>query len=137
MTKQQLRETVRRIIKQALNEALTPEEQQELIDIEDELRYAIQSKSAPKLSDYRRWKELKAKQQELEDKQQELPEAWEPEVADEPDVDTDIEITPDEDKDDLDIGKKDAPKISPKAEEREIIKKIIARYDSLTEKKYK
>jgi len=65
--------------------------------------------------------------------QQELKEAWEPEVAD-PDVDTDIEITPNEDEDDLDIGKKDAPKISPKAEEREIIKKIIDRYNSLSEK---
>jgi hypothetical protein len=88
-----LRETVRRIIKQALNEALTPEEQQELA------------------------------------------EAWEPEVAD-PDVDTDTKIIPDEDEDDLTFSPDSIPKVNPKAE-REMIKKIIARYDSLTEKKYK
>jgi len=128
MTKQQLRETIRRIIKQALNEALTPEEQQELIDIEDELRYNIQSQSAVSPSMYKRYKELKAKQQEL-------PEAWEPEVAD-PDVDTDIDITPDEDEGDLTFSPDSIPKVNQKAE-REMIKKIIARYDSLTEKKYK
>ncbi len=66
---------------------------------------------------------------------QELPEAWEPEVAD-PDVDTDIEITPDEDEGDLTFSPDSIPKVNPKAE-REMIKKIIARYDSLTEKKYK
>jgi hypothetical protein len=63
MTKQQLRETVRRIIKQTLNEALTPEEQQELEEIEYELRYNIQSKSAVSPSMYKRYKELKAKQE--------------------------------------------------------------------------
>ena len=63
MTKQQLRETVRRIIKQSLNESLTPEEQQELQDIEDELRYNIQSDSAISPSMYKRYKELKAKKE--------------------------------------------------------------------------
>ena len=128
MTKQQLRETVRRIIKQTLNESLTPEEQQELTDIEDELRYNIQTDSAISPSMYKRYKELKAKQQELA-------EAWEPEVAD-PDVDTDTKIIPDEDEDDLTFSPDSIPKVNPKAE-REMIKKIIARYDSLTEKKYK
>ena len=65
----------------------------------------------------------------------ELAEAWEPEVAD-PDVDTDTEIIPDEDEDDLTFSPDSIPKVNPKAE-REMIKKIIARYDSLTEKKYK
>jgi hypothetical protein len=128
MTKQQLRETVRRIIKQTLNESLTPEEQQELTDIEDELRYNIQTDSAISPSMYKRYKELKAKPQELA-------EAWEPEVAD-PDVDTDTKIIPDEDEDDLTFSPDSIPKVNPKAE-REMIKKIIARYDSLTEKKYK
>lgn len=60
---------------------------------------------------------------------------WEPEVAD-PDVDTDTKIIPDEDEDDLTFSPDSIPKVNPKAE-REMIKKIIARYDSLTEKKYK
>jgi hypothetical protein len=128
MTKQQLRETIRSIIKQTLNESLTPEEQQELTYIEDELRYNIQTDSAISPSMYKRYKELKAKQQELA-------EAWEPEVAD-PDVDTDTKIIPDEDEDDLTFSPDSIPKVNPKAE-REMIKKIIARYDSLTEKKYK
>ena len=38
MTKQQLLETIRRVIKQELNEALTPEEEKELEEIEYELR---------------------------------------------------------------------------------------------------
>jgi len=61
MTKQQLREAIRKIIKQELNEALTIEEEQELQDIEDELRYSIQSDSAISPSMYKRYKELKAK----------------------------------------------------------------------------
>lgn len=86
MTKQQLREAIRRIIKAELNEAPLPT------------------------------------------------------VAD-PDTEEDVEttpyISPDEDEDDLDIGKKDHPIITPKAE-RAIIDKIMARYErSLNEKKYK
>lgn len=86
MTKQQLREAIRKIIKQELTEAMwTPE----------------------------------------------------PEVAD-PDVEIEKDplISPDEDEDDLTFSPDSVPKVNPKAE-REMIKKIIARYDSLTEKKYK
>jgi predicted phage gp36 major capsid-like protein len=62
MTKQQLREAIRKIIKQELNEALTAAEKQELQDIEDELRYSIQSDSAISSSMMKRYKELKAKE---------------------------------------------------------------------------
>jgi len=62
MTKQQLLEAIRKIIKQELNEALTSSEKQELQDIEDELRYSIQSDSAISSSMMKRYKELKAKE---------------------------------------------------------------------------
>ncbi len=84
MTKQQLREAIRRIIKQELNEAPYPA------------------------------------------------------VADpdtEEDVETDPLISPDEDEDDLTIGNPNV-RPNPKAE-RDIIKKIAARYISLNEKKSK
>jgi len=125
-----IKETIRRIIKQELKEALTPEEQQELQKIEDELKYANQSQSAISRSEYERYKELLDKKKLKEN-------MWgpEPEVAD-PDVDTDTEITPNEDEDDLTFSPSDLPKVNPKAE-REMIKKIIDRYNSLTEKKYK
>ena len=69
---------------------------------------------------------------------QELKEMWspEPEVAD-PDVEIEKDplISPDEDEDDLRFP---APKGDPNPKaEREMIKKIIDRYNSLTEKKYK
>jgi DNA primase len=69
----QLREGIRRIIKQTLNEALTPEEQQELEEIEYELRYNIQSKSAVSPSMYKRYKELKAKQELAENQPAKAP----------------------------------------------------------------
>ena len=65
MTKQQLLETIRRVIKQELNEALTPEEEKELEEIEYELRSDAQHDSAISPSLYKRYKELKAKAKEV------------------------------------------------------------------------
>ena len=73
MTKQQLREAIRKIIKKELNEALTATEKQELQDIEDELRYNVQSKSAISPSMMKRYKELKAKKELAENKPAEAP----------------------------------------------------------------
>jgi hypothetical protein len=59
----------------------------------------------------------------------ELAEAWEPEVAD-PDVDTDTEIIPNEDEDDLTFSPDSVPKVNPKAE-REMLAKIVNRFKSI------
>jgi hypothetical protein len=61
MTKQQLREAVRRIIKAELNEALTAKEKEELDFIEDELRHKAKTDSAISKKMLDRYKELKAK----------------------------------------------------------------------------
>jgi len=61
MTKQQLLETIRRVIKQELNEALTPEEQKELEELEYEFTSDVRHDSAISPSLYKRYKELKAK----------------------------------------------------------------------------
>jgi len=62
MTKQQLLETIRRVIKQELNEALTPEEQKELEELEYEFTSDVRHDSAISPSLYKRYKELKAKE---------------------------------------------------------------------------
>ena len=61
MTKQQLLETVRRVIKEEVTSSLTDAEKQELEDIEDQLRHDVQTDSAISPSLYKRYKELKAK----------------------------------------------------------------------------
>ena len=61
MTKQQLLETIRRVIKEEVTSSLTDAEKQELEDIEDQLRHDVQTDSAISPSLYKRYKELKAK----------------------------------------------------------------------------
>jgi hypothetical protein len=61
MTKQQLREAIRKIIKAELNEALTTTEKEELDLIEDELKYRVKTESSIPTKMLARYKELKAK----------------------------------------------------------------------------
>ena len=61
MTKQQLLETVRRVIKEEVTSSLTDAEKQELEDIEDQLKHDAKTDSAISPSLYKRYKELKAK----------------------------------------------------------------------------
>jgi hypothetical protein len=61
MTKQQLFETIRRVIKEEVTSSLTDAEKKELEDIEDQLRHDVKTDSAISPSLYKRYKELKAK----------------------------------------------------------------------------
>lgn len=61
MTKQELREAIRKIIKRELNESLTEKEKEEFDHIEDELRHKAKTKSAISKKMLDRYKELKAK----------------------------------------------------------------------------
>ena len=61
MTKQQLLETIRRVIKEEVTSSLTDAEKQELEDIEDQLKHDAKTDSAISPSLYKRYKELKAK----------------------------------------------------------------------------
>ena len=60
MDKKKLLEMVRRVIKQELNEALTPEEKEELEKLEYEFTSDVRHDSAISPSLYKRYKELKA-----------------------------------------------------------------------------
>jgi hypothetical protein len=61
MTKQQLFETIRRVIKEEVTSSLTDAEKKELEDIEDQLKHDVKTDSAISPSLYKRYKELKAK----------------------------------------------------------------------------
>jgi hypothetical protein len=164
MTKQQLRESIRRVIKQELDEAKIIGKTKSGKDIyldfnnpahknftaadhDDASQVLLIGKSSASISPARKaaakqhFLASKAKQQLRETIRriinQELSEG--PAVAD-PDTEEDVEttpyISPDEDDDDLTIGN---PNVKPNPQaEKNIIKKIMARYAaSLNEKKYK
>lgn len=61
MTKQELREAIRKIIKAELNESLTDKEKKELDLIEDELKHRAKTDSIIPTKMLARYKELKAK----------------------------------------------------------------------------
>jgi len=61
MTKQQLFETIRRVIKEEVTSSLTDAEKKELEDIEDQLKHDVKTDSAISPSLYKRYKELKTK----------------------------------------------------------------------------
>ena len=61
MTKQQLFETIRRVIKEEVTSSLTDAEKKELENIEDQLKHDVKTDSAISPSLYKRYKELKAK----------------------------------------------------------------------------
>ena len=147
MTKQQLREAIRRIIKQELNEnkhkvgdIVTPNkgphkgQKHKVIHVNDDGTYNIQPIGL-------KTKDIKYKLGATKAKPEDLNEAPLPGVMD-PDTEEDVETDPlikpnEEDDDDLSPGKRTVP-IPAKAKttdaERAIIKKIANRFISLNEK---
>jgi hypothetical protein len=153
MTKQQLRETIRRIIKQELNEEKTVPNPNagkwRIVGIESGAPltkefYKSKEEAQAAARELGRIKSSGIKYIQLKDT---MKVNEEPAVAD-PDTEEDVEttpyISPDEDDDDLNIGgnPNTNPKMPPQAtaKEKVAIKQIIDRYMSLSnlnEKKYK
>ena len=117
-------------LKDTLDEALTDNESKELDHIEDELKHRVKTESGISKKMVDRYKELIAKKKMSEG----------PAVAD-PETEEDVETMPytSPDEDDLTIGNPHTkPDNIPAKAEEDILKKIIARYEtSLNEKKFK